>query len=127
VSRTQWDETEVAAARGEADRQVGPKRGPVVTRVLPTVDDDPDDLAEREIEYDATSPDSFVISGPLPHGGGPGRAFQTVGEARVWAKAKYGAVLERLRDAEWGGRWALRVPKPKQPEPPDYRVHEEVL
>jgi hypothetical protein len=136
VTRTQWDETEVSALQTQAARTFGKNRGPVVTSVLPTVDDDPEELAQREIEYSATDrTDTMVISGPLPHGGGPGRAFQTAGDARRWAIGKYGqhAVLERLRDAEWGGRWAFVVVIPGSPRdrllnpPPDYTILEEVL
>lgn len=83
----------------------------------PTVDDDPDELEKRLISYSVTSPDAFVVSGPLPGGKGPGRRMPSQRGALEWALERYGGwsrggskgVMCLVREAAPGGRWAVRV------------------
>lgn len=76
-----------------------------------TIDDAEDDLERRHIDYPDAPKDSFIISGPLPGGAGPGRAFGSAGEAWAWAIDFYGRerVLAPIKRAHPGGRWAIRV------------------
>lgn len=96
-----------------------PPKGEIYTSVLPTVDDDEDKLAKRVIDYADTPPGTFIISGPLPGGGGPGRPMDSASAAWEWALEFYGPenVLYPIKRAHPGGRWAIRV-RPKSNDQP---------
>jgi hypothetical protein len=93
----------------------------------PSLDDDPDDIEERNIEYpDWTAATSFVISGPLPGGHGPGRMFYW-DEAEWWVNVTYGTPIHKIEGTR--GRWAYRVRKPGTPggkytPPADHKLPE---
>jgi hypothetical protein len=79
----------------------------------PTLDDSPDDLAGREIEYPDWTPEtSFVVSGPLPGSDTPGRVFYW-DEAEWWVNVTYGRPIQKIEGTR--GRWAFRVRKPGTP------------
>ena len=78
----------------------------------PTADDDELELARRRIIYSDSPGGTFVISGPLPGGGGGGRYFAGVEAAEAWVLWKYKRHYGRIREAEPGGRWAFRVKPP---------------
>ncbi len=114
--RTTWedemDEDDDHPPRGfwRPATQLGP--GAPGRAGVPTIDDDLDrDPDAAPASYPAWLPgETFVVSGPLgPHGWGPGRRFLKTKDARAWAAATYGAVMENLYH---NGRWALRVPVP---------------
>lgn len=82
----------------------------------PTVDDDESELQRTVMHYPAwREGETFVVSGPLASFPGRGRRFTTWDQARAHVVGKYGEVLEEIRDAIRGGRWAFRCRKPKQP------------
>ena len=82
-----------------------------VTERAPTVDDSPAELIRRVVLYPVhKSGETFVLSGPLgSQGGGPGRHFAKIEQAERHVIRLYGRYVERIREAEKGGRWAFRV------------------
>lgn len=94
-----------------------PQKGMYVVHQPPNVDDHEQDVERRLGQYPVTVPGSFIVSGPLPGGGGPGRFFPSADSALRWALERYGGwapaggngVLSRETDAHPGGRWAIRV------------------
>lgn len=80
---------------------------------LPNADMDPDRLEQANIPYPAWNPnDTFVISGPLPHGVARSEADEARRmkrkEAKKWAKEKYGSILETIWHPH---RWCIRIHK----------------
>lgn len=126
MSKNIWTETlhqdsitDTAETTAEGEGVLAPAPPPLghagecQTTLPPSMDDDPLDLLHRTILYPDWDPaTTFVISGPLPHGGGPGRSFKSAGHAERWVNEKYGGYLQHIKDAEKGGRWAFRVKKP---------------
>ncbi len=71
-----------------------------------------DEVESMEVDYSIRGPDDWVISGPLAHGGGPGRRFPSIERADAWVRAKYGArVVHRIIEATLDdrNRWAYLI------------------
>ncbi len=80
---------------------------------VPTVDDTDRAIASRTLVYPDWIPSqTFVVSGPLPHGSGPGTPMPDVLTASIHVLRIHKKILERVKGAEKGGRWAFRVMKP---------------
>ena len=75
-----------------------------------------DEVEAAEWDYSTRAPGDWVISGPLPSGGPPGRRFANWDEAEEWARAFYG---KRLKHPIWeaqrdgGNRWAFLIKGPR--------------
>lgn len=89
---------------------------------VPTVHMSDDEVANAAFEYSTRHPTDWVISGTLPGGGGPGRAFASWSLAEKWAREKYGNKFKaRIKEASKsrtddaglvsGGRWAFLIKK----------------
>ncbi len=71
---------------------------------------DPDEVETTEFEYSDRGPGDWVSSGPLGDGAGPGRRFESVAAAELWARRFYGARFRRmLTDTIPYGRWGCLV------------------
>lgn len=71
-----------------------------------------DEVGALDIEYSTRAPEDWVISGPLPKGGGPGRRFPNIKAASRWVHGKYpGRVKGRIPEANNndGNRWAFLI------------------
>lgn len=71
-----------------------------------------EEVEGTEFEYSTRSPTDWVISGTLPGGRGPGRAFTNWSAAETWARNKYGGRLKgRIAEAATsdGFRWAFLI------------------
>lgn len=71
-----------------------------------------DDVEGLDIEYSTRAPEDWVISGPLPNGGGPGRVMPNVKAAAKFVSEKYGdCVKGRIPEATKnnGNRWAYLI------------------
>lgn len=71
-----------------------------------------EDIEGLELDYSSRHPTDFVVSGPLPGGSGPGRAFDSWSAAAKWARERYGTRLRwaiREADTDDNRRWALLV------------------
>lgn len=78
---------------------------------LPTLDDTDRAIANRTIIYpDWKKEDTFICSGPIEgQGAGPGTPQESVLAAAVHVLRIHGHIIERIKSAEKGGRWAFRV------------------
>lgn len=83
------------------------------TSEVPTVFSTYEEVIQERL-YSNVHENSFVISGPLGRSRkdqkGRGRWFETVEQAIAWARStgRY-RFIQRVREAEIGQRWALRV------------------
>jgi hypothetical protein len=72
-----------------------------------------EELEKLEVDYSDRHPADWVLSGPLgPNGGGPGRRFVTLDQARDHVTALHGdRVVRRIPEAtKYGGnRWAFLI------------------
>jgi hypothetical protein len=118
VTGSDWADVFRAARDLDEAEQAPTKRRqePIRTSFPPTCDDADGELERRHIDYpDYDEKNTFVVSGPLPHGKGPGRPFVTGATAQRWAQQFYGErYVGRIHDAERGGRWAVRVKKQQE-------------
>jgi hypothetical protein len=75
-----------------------------------------EDVEQQEFQYSTRHPTDWVISGPLPQGGGPGRRFANWTQAERWAREFYGERFRgRIAEAavEGHNRWAFLIRGPR--------------
>lgn len=84
--------------------------------VLPSTPDctmSDEDVEALPVVYSTRGPKDWVLSGPLGvHGGGPGRRFATIAQARAHVEQLHpGKVKERITEATINGRnrWAFLI------------------
>ena len=71
-----------------------------------------EEVENLNVSYSTRAPGDWVISGPLPEGGGPGRRFDSLKQAERWAREFYGARFKGvIREAanEGCNRWAFLI------------------
>lgn len=74
------------------------------------------EIEKLAFEYPDRHPEDWVSSGPLAQAKGPGRRFQSWGQAERWAREFYGARFKgRIQEAATpeGTRWAFLVKGPR--------------
>jgi hypothetical protein len=96
------------------DEDIKPLGEEAEEEVLPRVPDhsmSDEEVESLPIEYSTRAPDDYVVSGPLPHGNGPGHRFSSVAAALIWLTRRVGGerIKQRITEAEEGGRWAFLV------------------
>ncbi len=97
------EEEDIKPLGEEAEEEVRPR--------VPDHSMTDEEVETLPIDYSTRAPDDYVVSGPLPHGNGPGVRFSSVGAALFWLTRRVGGnrIKQRIHEAEEGGRWAFLV------------------
>lgn len=77
---------------------------------VPTYELSEEEVETTEWDYSDRAVDDWVLSGPCgDNEAGPGRYFETLARALVWARMKYGARVKRPIYEALPDRWAILV------------------